>query len=71
MVELHNDALAAVNELIQGTTMRMRGLDVNSPEWQRFNIELEAYGRVLDVLIRLSERHPVGHHSLQLLVTQN
>ncbi len=71
MVELHNDALAAVNELIHGATMRMRGLDVSSPEWQRFNIELEAYGRVLDVLIRLSEKHASSNHSLQQFVNRN
>jgi hypothetical protein len=61
MVQIQNDVMiAAVNELIEGVSMRLRGLDLKSIEWQRFNAELEAYGRVMDVLQGLSEKQPAG-----------
>lgn len=60
MVQFHNDAIAAVNGLIEGASKRLRGFDATSLEWQRFNAELEAYGRVLDVLVRLNERWSAG-----------
>jgi len=56
MAQCHNDAIAAVNGLIEGASMRLRGFNASSLEWQRFNAELEAYGHVLDVLVRLSEK---------------
>ena len=60
MLQMHNDAIAAVNELIEGASRRLRGLDLSSLEWQKFNAELEAYGRVLDVLLQLSEKESAG-----------
>jgi hypothetical protein len=56
MVQFSNAAIAAVNELIEGASMRLRDLNTSSLEWQRFNAELEAYGRVLEVLLRLNEK---------------
>lgn len=71
MVQYHNDAIAAVNELIEGASMRLRGIDSTSLEWQRFNTELEAYGRVLDVLLRLNEKRPGGLRTVPWFVTAN
>jgi hypothetical protein len=56
MVQFCNAAIAAVNELIEGASMHLRDLNTSSLEWQRFDAELEAYGRVLDVLLRLNEK---------------
>ena len=64
MVQFCNAAIAAVNELIEGASMRLRDLNTSSLEWQRFNAELEAYGRVLDVLLRLSEKQLGGVRAL-------
>ena len=64
MVQFCNAAIAAVNELIEGASMRLRDLNTSSLEWQRFNAELEAYGRVLDVLLRLNEKQSDGVSTL-------
>jgi hypothetical protein len=60
MVQFSDAAIAAVNELIEGASMRLRDLNISSLEWQRFNAELEAYRRVLDVLLRLNEKRSGG-----------
>jgi hypothetical protein len=64
MVQFSNAAIAAVNELIEGASMRLRDLNTSSLEWQRFNAELEAYRHVLDVLLRLNERRSGGVRTL-------
>jgi hypothetical protein len=64
MVQFSNAAIAAVNELIEGASMRLRDLNTSSLEWQRFNAELEAYRRVLDVFLRLNEKRPGGVRTL-------
>jgi hypothetical protein len=71
MVQLHTDAIVAVNELIEAASMRLRGLHSSSLEWQRFNTELEAYGRVLDVLLQLNEKRSMGLQVVQPFVTTN
>jgi hypothetical protein len=71
MVPFRNAAIAAVNELIEGASMRLRGLHTNSIEWQRFNAELEAYGRVLDVLLALNEKRPARNQTAQQFITPN
>jgi hypothetical protein len=64
MVQFSNAAIAAVNELMEGASMRLRDLNTSSLEWQRFNAELEAYRRVLDVLLRLNEKRSGGARAL-------
>jgi hypothetical protein len=71
MVQLHNDAIAVVNELIEGASMRLRGLDSSSLEWQRVDAELEAFGRVLDALLRLGEKHSAELQTVQQYATKN
>jgi len=49
MVQILNEALAAINRLIEGASLRQRGFDRGSAEWQTIAVELEAYGRTFDV----------------------
>jgi hypothetical protein len=68
---IHNEAIAALNVLIEDASMRLRDVDCNSIEWQRFNVELETYGRVLDMMLQLSEKHSRGFQTVQLLAAVN
>jgi len=56
MVQILNEALAAINRLIEGASLRQRGFDKDSGEWHTISVELEAYGRAFDVLLQLSEK---------------
>jgi len=71
MVQLEDDAIAAVNNLIEGASMRLRGLDTSSVQYQHFNAELEAYGRVLDVLLHLNERQSARIRTIQQSAAKN
>ena len=71
MVQFSNAAIAAVTDLIAGAAMRQRGLPESSLEWQIFNAELEAYGRVLDVLLQLNESQPAQQRCSQLSIPRN
>jgi hypothetical protein len=71
VVHFPNAAVAAVNKLIEGASMRLRGLDTSSLEWQRSNAQLEAYGRVLDVLLRLNEERQARVQTAQSFITPN
>jgi len=42
--------------LIEGACWRQGGLDDDSAEWQSVNMELDAYGRALDVLLQFDEK---------------
>jgi hypothetical protein len=64
MVQFSEAAIATVNELMEGASKRLGDPNTSSLEWQRFNAELEAYGRVLDILLRLNEKRSDGVRTL-------